>query len=149
MLNDNDGKKVFVDLAKLAQESFFNRRQYEWKIAFGLWTSIGLWTSAALAKSEKLDLMSCHVMVIYVAIALTWLFFWLVPNWRASEQDKLWKHYYMNKAEGEASQQPKNVSYWDVISPRGVYLVTAILGISPSRIKTGTLRGKWNGGGGW
>src|SRR5689334_17076339 len=44
---------TWIELAKLSQESFFNRRSYEWKVAFGLWAAIGLVTYFGATNAEK------------------------------------------------------------------------------------------------
>ena len=36
--------EIYVELAKLSQQSIDSRRTYEWKLAFGLWTGIGVFT---------------------------------------------------------------------------------------------------------
>src|SRR5579863_3571551 len=38
-------KQIYVDLAKMYDESVKSRRENEWKLAFGFWTAIGVFTA--------------------------------------------------------------------------------------------------------
>jgi hypothetical protein len=123
---NKDKASVYMDLAKMAQDSFFNRRVYEWKIAFGLWAGIGALTYFVISNKDKLAGFDPHSLGwIYLCFAAVWFVFWLIPLRRAFEGDKLFKHYYMWRAEGtpevmaKAKSHQQRVTAWEVISPWG------------------------------
>ena len=37
-------EEIYLELAKLAEQSFENRRATEWKVGFGFWAAIGIFT---------------------------------------------------------------------------------------------------------
>ena len=114
---------VYVDLAKMAQASIFNRRAHEWKVAFGLWTGIGVLTYFILSNSEKFPRSPATFLgIVYVIFSLLWLFLWLAPHRRAFHLDQEWEHYYMHMAEGVKAQQPRSIAYWEIFFPRGKQL---------------------------
>lgn len=111
MSTDNhDDKKaeVFLALAKLSQESFFNRRTFEFKVAFGLWTAIGLITYVAVEHPDIIATWSLWVLgIVYLLIFVFWVVGWQLPLRRAFEIDKKFKHYYMHRAEGRLAKFPR------------------------------------------
>ncbi len=45
--NESDAlrdKKEWMELAKISLDEFKNRREFEWKLAFGFWTAIAAFT---------------------------------------------------------------------------------------------------------
>ncbi len=44
LVYDTDRASTYIELSKLSQDGFLNRRSYEWKVAFGLWITIGFIT---------------------------------------------------------------------------------------------------------
>jgi|GEM_PF-5317615 len=105
-------EEKWLGLAKLAQDSFFNRREVEWKSAFGLWTAIGGITYFAVSNAAALT--HVHMSWFAVGYGLLWfvlLFCWQLPLRRGFEDDKRWKHHYMHKAEGIASTSPESADY--------------------------------------
>lgn len=110
--------ETYLELAKMSQESIFNRRSTEWKVAFGLWTAIGLITYFAVEQSHGI---SMGILVgfgfLYLLILVVWFFGWQVPLHRAFKHDKAFKHYYMHKAEGRCADWPAEMlaTYGDVI----------------------------------
>jgi hypothetical protein len=119
MQENRERERIFVDLAKVSQESFLSRRSFEWKVAFGLWTGIGIWTHFVLSNAGISTIPTQYSFqflgAIYLGIALVWLFFWQIPNRKAFEQDNLFKHYYMKHAEGRKPSYPLEVGYWQML----------------------------------
>jgi len=109
----------YIELAKMSQESFFNRRSYEWKVAFGLWTAIGLITYYVCEHPKVMTPALIGLTAfIYLAILGLWHFAWQVPLRTAFENDQQFKHYYMHQAEGRNAVFPekdKLIKYGDVI----------------------------------
>lgn len=112
---DKDLSGTYVELAKLSQESFLNRRSYEWKVAFGLWAGIALLTNFVISNDDKVDVPLCLLGFSYVLFVGLWLAFWQAPMRRAFEQDKQWKHYYMDRAEGEKRDKPSTVTHEELM----------------------------------
>ena len=111
-----DSPSIYLDLAKMAQASTFNRRSYEWKITYGLWTGIGLLTYFVLSNSERIsNFPSTFLGILYLIFSLLWLFLWQAPLRRAHLQDTLFKHYYMHRAEGREANWPRSVTYREVL----------------------------------
>ena len=100
---DKSDKEIALELARLAQDSFQNRRSFEWKVAFALWSGIALFT-AFLAREPGLvsGWRLALLFIFYLGVLATWFFLWQIPLRRAFDTDKQWKHYYMHKAEGRA-----------------------------------------------
>jgi len=104
--------KEYIALAELSQESFLNRRLYEWKVNFGLWSSIGLWTYFSLSNPTVLANLSVpFVGAAYLIIAIIYILFWQIPIRKGSEADKQWKHFYMHSAEGLNPERPTSKGY--------------------------------------
>lgn len=102
----NSKAKTFLQLAKLAQDSFQNRRAYEWKIAFGLWTGIALFTWFLAQHPALLSAAWLVVLgLLYLCVLAVYLLFWQIPLHRGFLLDKMWKHYYMHKAEGRSPEK--------------------------------------------
>jgi hypothetical protein len=95
----------FTELAKISQDSFLNRRTYEWKVNFSLWSAIGLFTYFALSNaSVAKNLPLFALAVAYSVLFLIYALLWQIPMRQGFEMDKAWKHYYMHKAEGVLDQ---------------------------------------------
>ena len=74
-------EEIFLELAKLSQQSFENRRSYEWKVAFGLWTAIGLATYFMVEHSQVITPATFAWLIIsYIIVLITWVFFWQVST---------------------------------------------------------------------
>jgi hypothetical protein len=118
--SDKGGKskeEIYLELAKLAQQSFEHRRTYEWKAAFGLWAAIGLVTYFAVEHPAVLTSWTVGVIgAIYILLSVCWFFVWQVPTRRAFEQDKAWKHFYMHKAEGLTPERPTEVTWREMLT---------------------------------
>lgn len=100
------GPEIYLDLAKLAQQSFENRRIYEWKVAFGLWTGLGAFTYFAIQYAAPLPTWAILCLAVtYVGTAAIWGVIWQPSLRTAHDCDKAWKHYYMHRAEDRPSNR--------------------------------------------
>jgi len=105
---DKEKAATYVELAKMAQESFFHRRVYEWQIALALWAGIGALTYFLITNKDKFPKVTLvFLFLFYLAFVLIWFICWLVPLRRANETDKRFKHYYMWQAEGTSEAVEK------------------------------------------
>ncbi|HVU88317.1 MAG TPA: hypothetical protein VHD36_13435, partial [Pirellulales bacterium] len=97
-------QKVYLELAKLSLKSFQHRREYEWKVAFGLWTAIGLFTYFIVKEGAYIDRgwLACG----YVFSGFVWFICWQLPMRRGFDLDQEFKHYYMALAAGEKRDKP-------------------------------------------
>lgn len=102
MSNENE-KVDWIALAKIAFESFSNRRALEWKLAFGFWSAIGALTAAPFAvKGLEIPkwfprLLAVFYVLLFVVAVVCW--FW--PLQDAHARDKQWWLYYINRAQGK------------------------------------------------
>lgn len=96
----NVSQETYVQLARLAHESFEQRRSYEWKMHFGLWAAIAAVVFAAI--KEKISFFSCLSEAKLIGLIL-WAMYLLhfVMVSRGHWKDKQKKHFYMGKAEGQ------------------------------------------------
>ena len=87
-------------MAKLCQQSFENRRSYEWKLAFGLWTGLGLFTYFATEHAALISGLCLFLLAAaYFVLAAVWSLLWQPALHGANRKDKAWKHYYLHRAE--------------------------------------------------
>jgi hypothetical protein len=97
--------QTYVELARLAHESFEQRRSYEWKMHFGFWGAIA--TIIFTAAKEKIvvfnSTLEATLLGIILFIAYFW-HYWMVYS--GHEIDKALKHYYAAKAEGLDEKRP-------------------------------------------
>jgi hypothetical protein len=122
----------YVSLAQIATDSIKNRREYEWKVAFGLWTGIGVWTYFAVTQARILAFNDHDLRLIfwlYCCLGLVWHFCWQQPSTRAFEQDKLWKHDYMKGAvdDGFKVGCVKDLGYWEIPKMKIPFLLSQTL----------------------
>jgi hypothetical protein len=96
-VSDSDSK--WIDLAKISQEEFKDRRALEWKLAFGFWTGIASFTYFVTG-DKTLHLQPCVLTILYGLIGLVATCFWLFPLQRAHADNKAWWKYYLDRAEG-------------------------------------------------
>jgi hypothetical protein len=99
-------EEIYLELAKLCQQSFQNRQSYEWKIAFGLWTAIGTITFFATKHAGAISGWRCWVLgLAYFLVGAVWTAIWQPFLHSANRRDKKWKHYYMHRAENRAEKK--------------------------------------------
>lgn len=108
----------WIELAKLAQQSFFNRRELEWKLSFGFWAAIAAVTSAFF--SGKLSTIYAHTPCIlasaYLLLFVLTIPFWHLPLQKAHGGDKKYYFYYLKRARGieDPSFREKKGTWVDV-----------------------------------
>jgi hypothetical protein len=106
-------EEIYLELAKLAQQSFESRRSYEWKLAFGLWTGIGFFTYFAVQHAGAFPWWALWLLLAaYLAIAVLGCVVWQPPLRTAADCDKKWKHYYMHRAEQSRPEQRRDPDPW-------------------------------------
>ena len=67
-------KETYVQLARLAHDSFEQRRSYEWKVHFGLWAAIAAVVYSAI--KEKIILFS-NPLEAYAGGLILWAIYFL------------------------------------------------------------------------
>jgi len=99
-------EELYLEMAKLSQQSFQNRQSYEWKIAFGLWTGIGLFTYFATEHAGAISGPGLLCLAAaYFVLGGVWCLLWQPALHGANRQDKRWKHYYLHRAENRAQDR--------------------------------------------
>jgi hypothetical protein len=97
----------WIELAKLAQQNFQNRRALEWKLAFGFWTAIASLTAVFLL--NKLDRPSDFPSMLAACYGVAWilsLLCWMLPLQIAHAGDKAYWLFYLDKAQGGNKPAP-------------------------------------------
>ncbi len=95
----------YVELARLAQSAFDGRRKIEWRINFSLWGGLGIIAYWAMKYHIPIFDSKWTANCAFGVIIFLYIFaLYLIAC--GHRQDKAWKHYYMNKAEGIASLPP-------------------------------------------
>ena len=96
-----------IELAKLSQASFFNRRSMEWQLLLGFWAGMGLGTSAALTGSVILRGATLGVLIgAIVLLLVVVVVFCIVPIQRSHAMDKALFLYYTGQIEGISLVRP-------------------------------------------
>jgi hypothetical protein len=126
----------WLELARLSQESFNSRRNWEWKIAFGFWTAIGAFTAGSFSPEIVLSQgAQIGIWVFYTILLLIYWAFCLRPISVAHDIDKRFFLYFSQRAEGlnpprpnplDSSSDQKRLfgkSWWQV----GQGIFTAVL----------------------
>lgn len=94
-----------LELAKLSQASFHNRRAMEWRLLLGYWGGVVLIVFGVL--SGKVSATSPVVFLISAALVLLVLvviFFCILPIQRAHAADQQFFLYYTRRVEGIATE---------------------------------------------
>jgi hypothetical protein len=92
----------WLELAKIAQQSFFNRREIEWKLSLGFWTAIAAF-SWMFFKVDCLYVPPCFGCWLgfgYLFLFILTIPFWHLPLQRAHGADKRYLNYYLKRARG-------------------------------------------------
>ena len=89
----------YVELAKLSHEAFNGRRQYEWRVNFGLWTALGAVTYFSV--TNKIQVFETPFRAYLAGAFLLGLYLnFQVMISIANHKDKKWKHIYQTKVDG-------------------------------------------------
>lgn len=124
--------ETYVELAKLAHESFNQRRSYEWKVHLGLWSSVGLVVYVAI--KEKIELPIFWIIsasvIVFIAYAIH-LIMVSLGHWT----DKKYKHYYTQKAEGNTKaifntkegKRPEEITWCETIDVKQLFWISPYL----------------------
>lgn len=109
----NESSVNFMQLARLAHDSFEQRRSYEWKMHFGLWAAIAAVVFAAIKEKIIIFDSVCEAKYIGFSLWVIYLLHFIMVS-RGHWKDKQKKHYYMDKAEGQpATLEEYNISqFW-------------------------------------
>ena len=92
--------KDWAELAKIAQGSFQNRREMEWKLAFGFWTAIGAFTALFFTIDGFVaTTWFCWTLAgLYGILILLVGYLWQYPLHSAHAADRAWFIYYMERS---------------------------------------------------
>lgn len=91
----------WLELAKLQQANFHDRRIMEWRVLFGYWSSLGLAVFAVLGSDVRLSalaailLLSLMFLLLPVVVVCA-----ILPLQRSHAQDRAFLLYYIRRAEG-------------------------------------------------
>jgi hypothetical protein len=99
-----DGQKDtdWIALAKIAQESFFNRRALEWKLSLGFWAGIAAfsWVFFSVDGLTIPHRFNCYLGIGYAVLFVLTIPFWHLPLQKAHGGDKRYFFYYLKRARG-------------------------------------------------
>ena len=116
---DKLSRQDWIELAKIAQANFFNRREVEWKLAFSLWTGIGAFTAIFVLKESvrfppDSAIFGWPLWGLYAAI---WAIYCLVQSAvaQAHATDKSYLIYFTNRAGARThTNDPKDAGIRDI-----------------------------------
>ena len=98
----------YIEMARLAQGSFDERRRYEWQVNLSLWAALGLLVYACIKENISVFDSTCGAYLFGGIVLIFYLVFHFMVS-RGHAIDKSWKHYYLGRAEGAASEKaPKH-----------------------------------------
>ena len=117
MSNDTDppGKRVpdstlFLDLARLSQDAFNERRRHEWRVNLSLWAALGLAVYAVLKEGIRVFDKPWEGWLFGAVVIGVHVIYMIMVN-RGHMIDKKWKHYYLAKAEGREPREVPQFSH--------------------------------------
>lgn len=102
-------KQHLIELAKMAQAEFFDRRQLEWRLAFATWTAIAVFTAAHFSK----EAMNVSTEIPPLELAVLYLMFFGISSYCQFQiQASHWRgfcylNYYRSMALGWESEASK------------------------------------------
>lgn len=101
-MSHDSNEPDWLELAKIAQQSFFNRRELEWKLSLGFWAAIGAftWLFFSVSDIQVPDHFTCILGVAYVVLFSLTIPFWHLPLQKANGGDKKYYFSYLNRARG-------------------------------------------------
>ena len=100
-----------LEIAKLTQANFLDRRKVEWQLLVAYWTTLILVTSTVLtgsviAKGAILCLLLLGLVILLVLVA----YFCIVPIQQAHAIDKAFFLFHLKSAEGITAARPDPVA---------------------------------------
>lgn len=103
--------KLHLEIAKLTQASFLDRRKVEWQLLVAYWTALILVTSAVLtgsviAKGAVLCLLLLGLGIFFLLL----LYFCIIPIQQAHAIDKAFFLFHLKTAEGVPITRPDSVA---------------------------------------
>lgn len=99
-------EEIYLELAKLSEQSIEKRKDIEWKVNLAFWTGIGVFTWFASQHVCPLGGGCLLVMfVVYLATLFVWTIGWQVPLHAAHQTDRDFKHFYVSQAEGKPEDE--------------------------------------------
>lgn len=102
-MSQDTQKPDWLELAKIAQQSFFNRRELEWKLSLGFWAAISAftWLFFSVAGIQVPTNFTCLLGIGYVLLFILTIPFWHLPLQKAHGGDKKYYFSYLKRARGE------------------------------------------------
>ena len=113
---DVNNKIEWLELAKIAQLSFFNRRELEWKLSLGFWTAIAAfsWLFFSVDGLHVPPFFNYFLAVVYLFIFVISIPFWHLPLQKSHGADKRYLNYYLKRARGiDAPSFREGKGRWD------------------------------------
>ena len=96
-----------LELAKLTQTNFHNRRSMEWRLLLGYWTGLALVTYAIISgKASVSGVPLALTLCGFFALLLVMVFFCILPVQRGHALDQAFFHYYTRTLEGIQTERP-------------------------------------------
>jgi len=93
-MTDKEKCDLYMELARLQQDSFDKRRDIEWKLSLALWGGILFATNGIAGK-----IPACTSFILgYVALFFAYVFLWLRGLWTANNTDKQFRDIYKSCA---------------------------------------------------
>jgi GH24 family phage-related lysozyme (muramidase) len=102
----------WIDLAKVNQDQLWQRRQYEWKINFGLWAGLAALPGLVYLSQKECSLsptLFYWVVCIYGIVLLAYACH-LIGLFISNEEDLQWMHHFKDRAEALIAQSQIHVT---------------------------------------
>ena len=107
-MNPKERFDAFMKLSDFRFARWANRRQYEWKVSFGLWAGMA---AATVALKSTGIWIAIFLVTILVAIVPLHAWMWVRWNWQSNERDIRNAFYYAECAQklllGNDAPEPK------------------------------------------
>ncbi len=117
-------KTNWLELAKISQQSFFNRRSLEWKLSLGFWTSIAAftWVFFSVDRITVPSHFSCVLAIGYLLLFALTIPFWHLPLQIAHAGDKRYYLHYIECTKGDCNKGfDKRKSSWEDVNKPWFY----------------------------
>ena len=144
-LAPKDRTELLLKLADASWRDFDQRRSYEWKSNFALWTGLGILSGYLLSRTEPLScLLAVFITVILSLIGAIYGYLWTPHLRRRNREDQVAAHFYWGlldqamginspnvrkqfAAESPVESHWKNWSHGSQIAFTFLFLIAAIL----------------------